>query len=160
MNALTLSCESKVISEENRMKSQMEKNARLTFFMILFDIFPVSSQVLNSRFLYKVNKIPYQITLNSEGMMMNDVKVPLPFAKEHLFIQTLGEYTTIDVGKGLKVAWDGHTSIYVEAPASISGKTCGLCGNFNGNRDDDFMTPEVRICSSGTQRTHSMCVYA
>lgn len=26
---------------------------------------------------------------------------------------------------------------------SLSGKTCGLCGNFNDDRNDDFMTPQM-----------------
>lgn len=25
----------------------------------------------------------------------------------------------------------------------FSGKTCGLCGNFNNNQNDDFLTPEL-----------------
>ena len=44
---------------------------------------------------------------------------------------------------GLKIAWDGQTSVYVEMSTLAAGKTCGLCGNFNGNPDDDFMTPQV-----------------
>ena len=28
------------------------------------------------------------------------------------------------------------------------GKTCGLCGNFNDNQDDDFTTPELDVVVS------------
>lgn len=36
----------------------------------------------------------------------------------------------------------GYTYAYIDAPASYSNKTKGLCGNFDNNPDNDFTTPE------------------
>lgn len=49
---------------------------------------------------------------------------------------------------GLKIWWDGMSRVYIDAPASYRGKTKGLCGTFNTNNQDDFLTPEGDIESS------------
>lgn len=65
---------------------------------------------------------------------------------------------------GLKVWWDGTTRVYIDAPASYRGKTKGLCGTFNSNLQDDFLTPEGDIESSIANfadkwRTKESCQY-
>lgn len=42
---------------------------------------------------------------------------------------------------GLKVWWDGMTRVYIDAPATYRGKTKGLCGTFDSNQQNDFLTP-------------------
>lgn len=49
---------------------------------------------------------------------------------------------------GLKVWWDGMTRVYIDAPPSYRGKTKGLCGTFDANQQNDFLTPEGDIESS------------
>lgn len=39
-------------------------------------------------------------------------------------------------GRSSKVVW-----ISPQLSPVYAGKTCGLCGNYNGNRGDDFVTP-------------------
>lgn len=46
----------------------------------------------------------------------------------------------------MKAMEPGHSSSRVVLPSlqlspAYTGKTCGLCGNYNGNRGDDFLTP-------------------
>ncbi|XP_026747695.1 hemocytin-like [Trichoplusia ni] len=38
--------------------------------------------------------------------------------------------------------WDGNTRVFIDVPANFQGKTKGLCGTFNLNQKDDFLTPE------------------
>lgn len=49
---------------------------------------------------------------------------------------------------GLKIWWDGITRVYIDAPPSYRNRTKGLCGTFNANQNDDFLTPEGDIESS------------
>lgn len=49
---------------------------------------------------------------------------------------------TVEFHEGATVWWDGATRAYIDAPASYRGKTQGLCGTFNSNMQDDFLTPE------------------
>lgn len=56
-----------------------------------------------------------------------------------------GRSVVIETDFGLTVRYDWEHYLVVTLSGSYAGKTCGLCGNFNGNPKDDFTTP------SGTQ---------
>lgn len=56
--------------------------------------------------------------------------------------------TLVAFRDGLKVWWDGMTRVYIDAPASYRGNTQGLCGTFDSNQRNDFLTPEGDIESS------------
>lgn len=66
---------------------------------------------------------------------------------------------------GLNVWWDGISNVYIDAPASYRGRTTGLCGTFNANIHDDFLTPEGDVESSVAAfadkwRTKETCQFA
>lgn len=42
---------------------------------------------------------------------------------------------------GLRVTYDLIYHVTVTVPGNYRGKTCGLCGNFNSNKNDDFQLP-------------------
>ena len=46
---------------------------------------------------------------------------------------------------GVRVSWDGLYRVEVTVSTSWRGRLCGLCGNYNGDPDDDFMTPDGLI---------------
>lgn len=56
-----------------------------------------------------------------------------------------GTSVLVQTDFGLTVRYDWDNRLLVTLTESYAGKTCGLCGNFNGNPKDDFTTP------SGTQ---------
>uniref|UniRef100_A0A3Q3INL2 VWFD domain-containing protein n=1 Tax=Monopterus albus TaxID=43700 RepID=A0A3Q3INL2_MONAL len=56
-----------------------------------------------------------------------------------------GRSVVIEAAFGLTARYDWQQYLEVTLSGSYAGKTCGLCGNFNGNPSDDFTTP------SGTQ---------
>ena len=43
---------------------------------------------------------------------------------------------------GVEIKWDGFSRVYVTVESHYRGKTSGLCGNFNKDRNDDFKTIE------------------
>ena len=47
----------------------------------------------------------------------------------------------------VKIVLVGQTKIVVSVPPSFKNKTCGLCGNFNGNPNDDLMMPSRKSLS-------------
>ncbi|XP_030375562.1 hemocytin [Scaptodrosophila lebanonensis] len=51
-------------------------------------------------------------------------------------------FITVEFAGGIRVWWDGVSRVYIDAPPSWRGNTKGLCGTFNSNTQDDFLTPE------------------
>ena len=54
-----------------------------------------------------------------------------------------GINVTTDIG--LIVQYDGVFNVFVEVSNSYRGKLLGLCGDFNGERKDEFKTPNNEL---------------
>ena len=48
--------------------------------------------------------------------------------------------TFIYISVELMLSYDGDQSVFIHAPSTMMNKVCGLCGNYNGNTTDDFMS--------------------
>ncbi|KAF7263559.1 hypothetical protein GWI33_001874, partial [Rhynchophorus ferrugineus] len=73
-----------------------------------------------------ITKIPYNVA----GV---DIR-----AVSSIFLQ-------VELPNGVEVWWDGVTRVYIDLPGTFKQKTRGLCGTFNNNQKDDFLTPEDDI---------------
>ena len=73
-------------------------------------------------------------------VLVNNVNVTLPHLVEKIVVQEVASYIVVYGFSGLTVQWDGHNGIYVHMSNEYRGKTCGLCGNYNGDPSDDFTT--------------------
>ena len=50
--------------------------------------------------------------------------------------------TNIDSPLGVSVRWDGRSRVYVTINPHYENRTCGMCGIFNSNQNDDMTTTE------------------
>ncbi|KAM9495182.1 uncharacterized protein Hap1MRO34_016080 [Clarias gariepinus] len=55
-------------------------------------------------------------------------------------IHTVGIYMVIEAKNNLTVFWDKKTSLMVKLGPSFKGTVCGLCGNYDGDWNNDFIT--------------------
>ncbi|XP_045445614.1 hemocytin-like [Melitaea cinxia] len=70
--------------------------------------------------------------VNSLPVSIGDIKIR---AASSLFI-------IIHLPMKVDLWWDGSTRVFVDVPPSFHEQTKGLCGTFNLNQKDDFLTPE------------------
>ncbi|XP_029438471.1 mucin-5AC-like isoform X2 [Rhinatrema bivittatum] len=60
-------------------------------------------------------------------------------------IYSWGLYIIIETSNGLMLIWDKKTTVYIKLDSYFRGKVCGLCGNFDDNQNNDFMSREKSI---------------
>ncbi|XP_045151939.1 von Willebrand factor [Echinops telfairi] len=76
------------------------------------------------------------------GVAMDGQDIQLPFLRGDLRIQpSVMASVRLSYGEDLQLDWDGRGRLLVKLSPTYVGKTCGLCGNYNGNKGDDFLTP-------------------
>lgn len=66
-------------------------------------------------------------------------------------------HQVIRLRDGIEVMWTG-TKFSVNVPYSYRNKVCGLCGNFNGDTDDDWTMGDDNMCpTSNIQEGQIVC---
>uniref|UniRef100_A0A3P8Z266 VWFD domain-containing protein n=1 Tax=Esox lucius TaxID=8010 RepID=A0A3P8Z266_ESOLU len=60
-------------------------------------------------------------------------------------VHTVGLYIVIETKKGLILMWDKRTSLFIKLHPRFKGKVCGLCGNYDGNGNNDFTSRNQEV---------------
>ncbi|KAB5559480.1 hypothetical protein PHYPO_G00029630 [Pangasianodon hypophthalmus] len=60
-------------------------------------------------------------------------------------IRTMGNYLVVETYNGVMLIWDRKTTIYIVLSPEFNGNVCGLCGNFDGNANNDFTTRSQEV---------------
>ncbi|CAN9499392.1 unnamed protein product [Ophioblennius macclurei] len=63
-------------------------------------------------------------------------------------IRRVGLYFVVETDIGVAVMWDGKTSVRIQMEPLHSGEVCGLCGNFDGDAQNDFTTRGNMVISN------------
>ncbi|XP_065695482.1 otogelin [Patagioenas fasciata] len=108
-----------------------------------------------------------QVTLTHSGdvLVYDQYKINLPYADELFEIRKLSSvFLQVKTHIGLQILYDREgLRLYLQADGRWKDDTVGLCGTFNGNTEDDFLSP-VGVTEStpelfgNTWRTSSACV--
>ncbi|KAI3358666.1 hypothetical protein L3Q82_015078, partial [Scortum barcoo] len=74
---------------------------------------------------------------------VNGVLLSLPLDLNHGAVKVYqeGENDVIMTDFGLRVTYDLVYHVTVTVPGNYRGRTCGLCGNFNNDKSDEFQLP-------------------
>uniref|UniRef100_A0A8B9MEX8 Otogelin n=1 Tax=Accipiter nisus TaxID=211598 RepID=A0A8B9MEX8_9AVES len=108
-----------------------------------------------------------QVTLTQSGdvLVHDQYKINLPYADELFEIRKLSSlFLQVKTHIGLQILYDREgLRLYLQADGRWKDDTVGLCGTFNGNMEDDFLSP-VGVTEStpelfgNTWKTSSACI--
>ncbi|XP_071422998.1 IgGFc-binding protein-like [Pithys albifrons albifrons] len=97
--------------------------------------------------------------LKNKKVNVNGRRMNLPvFIEKKISIQSSGGYVLLETDFGLWVRYDGNHYAEVSVPSNYSNLLCGLCGNYNGDPNDDNIKPNGDIASSSTDLGESWLV--
>ncbi|XP_044847500.1 IgGFc-binding protein-like [Mauremys mutica] len=74
--------------------------------------------------------------------------LPLVMDDGKLWINQEGNNIIVQSASGLQVFYDTASYLRVSIPSTCKGHMCGLCGNFNGDKNDDFLLPNGKSTQS------------
>nr|XP_019606872.1 PREDICTED: IgGFc-binding protein [Rhinolophus sinicus] len=69
-------------------------------------------------------------------------RLPVSLGKGRFHVYHSGTRVIVELDFGLVVTYDWNSQLAVSLPERFRGQVYGLCGNYNGNPDDDFLTPD------------------
>ncbi|XP_062454742.1 IgGFc-binding protein-like isoform X2 [Rhea pennata] len=79
----------------------------------------------------------WEVTVNGERYTL-----PLATADDKLRISQEGTNVVLDAASGLQLLYNTASYLLVTVPSSYQGRVCGLGGNYNGKKEDDFQLPD------------------
>lgn len=70
--------------------------------------------------------------------------LPLATDDGKLWINQEGNSIIVQSASGLKIFYDTASYLLVSVPSTYKGHVCGLCGNFNDDKNDDLLLPGMK----------------
>ncbi|GAB6030548.1 hypothetical protein CHUAL_007413 [Chamberlinius hualienensis] len=82
----------------------------------------------------------FEVTVNGNEIL------ELPISATGIYIYFASSlYMKAKLDNGLVVTWDAMSRVYIDAPPVFEDQTSGLCGTFNRNQKDDYLTTDGDI---------------
>ncbi|XP_028851976.1 zonadhesin, like [Denticeps clupeoides] len=87
--------------------------------------------------------------LKGGTVQVNGTNVNLPLSPAPgVSVYKSGTHYTVEMDFGVTVRYDGNHYMDIKVLADYKDKLCGLCGDYNGNANDDFRTPSGVLVTS------------
>uniref|UniRef100_A0A3B4AEF6 VWFD domain-containing protein n=1 Tax=Periophthalmus magnuspinnatus TaxID=409849 RepID=A0A3B4AEF6_9GOBI len=105
---------------------------------------------------------PFEVLVQNDNRgskVVNNELVNLPVSLQdgNVTVFKSGWYAVLHTDFGLKVKFNWESAVFVTLPSKYMGAVCGLCGNYNGEAQDDLVPktgnitiPNV-VCSNGCE---------
>ncbi|KAL1007586.1 hypothetical protein UPYG_G00088760 [Umbra pygmaea] len=82
-----------------------------------------------------------EIRLHRSNVTFKGQRIHLPQHIHDVELEQISGYILVTQQHGFTLAWDGPSgSVYIKLSPEWVGRTCGLCGNFNADLQDDLKT--------------------
>ncbi|XP_031704638.1 LOW QUALITY PROTEIN: otogelin-like [Anarrhichthys ocellatus] len=82
-----------------------------------------------------------EVRLHATNVTFKGQSLQLPHHIHDLQLERISQYLLVTQQHGFTLAWEGRSgSVYIKLSPEFVGRTCGLCGNFNADVQDDLKT--------------------
>ncbi|XP_030269310.1 otogelin [Sparus aurata] len=82
-----------------------------------------------------------EVRLHATNVTFKGQSLQLPHHIHDLQLEHISQYVLVTQQHGFTLAWEGRSgSVYIKLSPEFVGRTCGLCGNFNADVQDDLKT--------------------
>uniref|UniRef100_A0A665WSA5 Otogelin n=1 Tax=Echeneis naucrates TaxID=173247 RepID=A0A665WSA5_ECHNA len=82
-----------------------------------------------------------EVRLHPSNVTFRGQRSVLPYHIHDLQLEQVSQYVLVMQQHGFMLAWEGRSgSVYIKLSPEFVGRTCGLCGNFNADVQDDVRT--------------------
>ncbi|XP_037550324.1 SCO-spondin-like [Nematolebias whitei] len=80
--------------------------------------------------------------LRGKAVTVNGMPITLPksYSGSGLSVERVGLFVVLSSRLGITVLWDGGMRVYLRLEVHLRGRVGGLCGNFDGDTENDFTT--------------------
>ncbi|CAJ1061894.1 IgGFc-binding protein-like [Xyrichtys novacula] len=87
---------------------------------------------------------------NNGKIMVNGRLTNLPYNTEDGNVRAFrkGRFGVVKTSFGLMVKFDWRANVQMSLPSTYTGQTNGLCGNFDGNTENDFLKPDGTLADN------------
>ncbi|XP_015224778.1 PREDICTED: SCO-spondin-like, partial [Cyprinodon variegatus] len=68
------------------------------------------------------------------------VTLPKSYSGNGLTLERVGIFVALSSRLGITLLWDGGMRVYLRLAPHLQGQVGGLCGNFDGDTENDFTT--------------------
>ncbi|XP_075462268.1 IgGFc-binding protein-like isoform X2 [Ascaphus truei] len=116
--------------------------SNLTYFSVKMQIERFgTAAIVTKRVTVEIYNLSLVLRRNQRGVVqVNEANVRLPatLMSDKIHVESYGQGIRIETDFGLQVIYDLTYHVTVTVPANYRSRTCGLCGNYNGNAQDDL----------------------
>ncbi|KAG8438103.1 hypothetical protein GDO86_008695 [Hymenochirus boettgeri] len=90
----------------------------------------------------------FELILTDEQVELveRDQGAKIPYKIRHM-----GIYLVVEADNGLILLWDKKTGIFIKLSKDFEGTVCGLCGNYDGNGNNDFTTRSLSVVGDAVE---------
>ncbi|XP_029702117.1 otogelin [Takifugu rubripes] len=82
-----------------------------------------------------------ELRLHATAVTFKGQSLQLPHRIHDLQLEQISQYVLVTRQQGFTLAWEGGGgSVYIKLSPEFVGTTCGMCGNFNADVQDDLRT--------------------
>ncbi|XP_051260918.1 zonadhesin-like isoform X2 [Dicentrarchus labrax] len=114
---------------------------------------PTVQQVIVGAGDFRVSLLKRQ----TQRVVVNGVwrKLPLNLSSGTVIIKSNPVAVVLVTSFGLSVSYDNAGAVHINLPPTYSDNVCGLCGNFNYLKGDDFRKPDGEVAYNATALAES-----